>query len=221
VHEFRAKLDRDRKARISQRVHATTHSIASLEDRNVHTDICQPACSRQSRQAGTDHKDRLHGKLPSCFRRVIIPAVKTSIAVLFMGIALAACGGDTTPKMQPEMKSAESSTASQPAKTPDEKAAVDALRKINEAQSTHFKLNRRYALTFEELVEAHLLTGEPSAAQTGYEFKLRPAADAQTYKISVAPSDSSATARHFFTDEKGVIHAETGKDASADSPAVQ
>ena len=155
------------------------------------------------------------------FRRVIIHAVKTSIALLFMGIALTACGGDTTPKMQTETKSAGSSTASQAAKAPDENAVLDALRKINEAQSTYFKLNRRYALTFEELVEAHLLSSEPSVAQTGYEFKLRPAADAQTYKISAPPSDSSATARHFFTDEKGVIHAESGKDASADSPAVK
>jgi hypothetical protein len=147
--------------------------------------------------------------------------VKTSIALLFMGIALTACGGDTTPKMQSETKSAGSSTASQAAKAPDENAVLDALRKINEAQSTYFKLNRRYALTFEELVEAHLLSSEPSTTQTGYEFNLRPAADAQTYKISAPPSDSSATARHFFTNEKGVIHAESGKDASADSPAVK
>lgn len=148
--------------------------------------------------------------------------MKTSIALLFMGIALAACGGDTTPKMQSETKSAGSSASSQPAKAPDENAALGALRKISEAQATYFKLNRRYALTFDELVEAHLLTSEPSAAQTGYEFKLRPAADAQTYKLSVGPSDSgSNAARHFFLDEKGVIHAETGKDASADSPALQ
>jgi hypothetical protein len=149
--------------------------------------------------------------------------VKTPLALLFMGIALAACGGDTTPKMQTETKAAAPSAApaSQSAKAPDENATLDALRKISEAQSTYFKLNRRYALTFEELVEAHLLTNEPSAAQTGYEFKLRPAADAQTYKLSATPGNASATARHFFMDEKGEVHSETGKDASADSPAVK
>jgi len=140
-----------------------------------------------------------------------------------MGIALTACGVDTTPKMQTETKSAAPSAApaSQSAKAPDENATLDVLRKINDAQSTHFKLNRRYALTFEELVEARLLASEPSAAQTGYEFKLRPAADAQTFKLSANPSNSSATARYFFTNEKGEIHAETGKDASVDSPAVK
>jgi hypothetical protein len=149
--------------------------------------------------------------------------VKTPLALLFMGIALAACGGDTTPKMQTETKSAAASAApaSQSTKAPDENATLDALRKISEAQSTYFKLNRRYALTFEELVEAHLMTSEPAAAQTGYEFKLRPAADAQTFKLSANPGSPSSTARYFFMNEKGEIHAETGKDASADSPAVK
>jgi len=92
------------------------------------------------------------------------------------------------------------------ARAPDEKAAQDTLRKINEAQSTYFKLNRRYALAFEELVEAHLLTSEPSSAQTGYDFKLRPAADAQTYKLTAVPADASAAgAKSFSTDQTGAI----------------
>jgi hypothetical protein len=105
-----------------------------------------------------------------------------------------------------------------PAKTPDEGAALDAIAKINDAESNYFKRNRRYALTFEELVEAHLLKSEPSTAQTGYEFKLRPAADAQTYRLSVTPASPSTTARHFFTDQSGALHAETGKEATAESP---
>jgi hypothetical protein len=120
------------------------------------------------------------------------------------------------------MQSNAAKSATGAAKAPDENAALDALRKGNEAQTTYFKLNRRYALTYDELVEAHLLNGEPTAAQTGYDFKLRPAADAQTYKISVAPSGgAAATVRYFYTDNTGVIRAETGKDASADSPEVK
>jgi hypothetical protein len=113
-------------------------------------------------------------------------------------------------------------TNSSPAtsRVPDEAAALDAIAKINGAQATYFKLNRRYALTYEELVEAHLLTGEPTTAQTGYEFKLRPAADAQTYKLSITPAASTPAARHFFTDQSAVIRAEQGKDASSDSPKL-
>ncbi len=145
-------------------------------------------------------------------------AVKTWIALLFVGMALAACGGETTPTMQ--SKSPQAAAAPAATKRPDESAALDALRKTIEAQSTYFKVNRRYALTYDELIEAHLLKSEPSA-ETGYDFKLRPAADAQTYKLSVIPTDSnSATARHFFADQTAVIHAETGKDASADSPPL-
>ena len=135
-------------------------------------------------------------------------AVKTAIVLMSLGLLLAACS--------------DSGTATQTAKPPDESAALDAVRKTNEAQATYFKMNRRYALTYEELVQARLLASEPSPAQIGYDFKLRPAADAQTYKLVVIPGDSSASsARRFFLDQSGVIHAETGKEATADSPEVK
>jgi hypothetical protein len=71
--------------------------------------------------------------------------------------ALLGCG--TSPPPQ--------SPATQPSvKAPNESAALDAIKKINEAQSDYFKKNRRYALTFDELTEAHLLAGEPTTAQT-------------------------------------------------------
>jgi type II secretory pathway pseudopilin PulG len=126
---------------------------------------------------------------------------------------LSACGGNAPPSPAP-------ATTTSSAKAPDEKAALDAVAKINEAQATYFKLNRRYALTFDELTDAHLLNSEPTSTQTGYDFSLRPAADAQTYKLSVIPAAPSATARHFFTDQSGAVHAETGKDATSDSPKV-
>ena len=108
-----------------------------------------------------------------------------------------------------------------PAKVPDERAALDAVSQVNQAQATYFKLNRRYALTYDELVEAHLLKAEPSAVQTGYEFKLRPAADAQTYKLTVSPAGAAPNVRSFFTDQTGAVRAETGKDATADSSKIE
>jgi hypothetical protein len=144
-------------------------------------------------------------------------AVTTRIILPILGLLLSACSSPA-PTMQGPAPAANSAPAS--SKVPDEAGALDAIAKINGAQATYFKLNRRYALTYEELVEAHLLTGEPTAAQTGYEFKLRPAADAQTYKLSVTPAAPTPAARHFFTDQSAVIHAEQGKDASADSPKL-
>lgn len=105
------------------------------------------------------------------------------------------------------------------AKPPDESAALDAIAKINDAEANYFRRNRRYALTFDELIDAHLLNKAP-AAETGYDFSLRPAADAQTYKLAVNPTASSPTARHFLTDESGAVHAEAGRDATSDSPKI-
>ena len=144
--------------------------------------------------------------------------VKKGIAFLLLGVLLAACGNEPAPTMQKNSQPAAPTTAAP--KPPDEDAALDGIKKVIDGQATYFKVNRRYALTFDELLEARMLAAEPTAAQTGYEFKLRPAADTQTYKLFVSPAAASATARSFFTDNKGVIHAETGKDATAESPAL-
>ena len=134
-------------------------------------------------------------------------------------MTLAGCGGNTPPTQTGGNTAVAAGQVSN-AKAPDENAALDAIAKINEAQSTYFKRYRRYALTFDELLEAHLLKSEPTAAQTGYDFNLRPAADAQTYKLSVTPAAPSPTPRHFFTDQSNAVHAESGKDATPDSPKI-
>ena len=133
---------------------------------------------------------------------------------------LAGCGGSTTPSMQTSANQATPAAQSSNSKAPDESAALDAIAKINDAESSYFRRNRRYALTFDELVDAHLLNGVPAPAQTGYDFTLRPSADAQTYKMSVNPAAASPTARHFLTDESGAVHAEAGRDATAASPKI-
>jgi len=145
--------------------------------------------------------------------------VKTVLVLLCGALILTACNNNT-PTMKTEVKTGPAPAGT--AKAPDENAALDALRKINAAQATYFKINRRYALTFDELVEARLLNAEPSAAATGYDFKLRPAADAQTFKVSVTPAGTPDIGiKYFFMDQTGVIRAESGKEATAESPPVQ
>jgi hypothetical protein len=128
-------------------------------------------------------------------------------------LILAACGGKTTPGANTQEVAN--------VKVVDETAVLDSISKINEAQANYFKRNRRYALTLDELVDARLLKDIPTTSQTGYDFTLRPAADAQTYSMSVNPvNSSSSAARHFFTDQSGAVRAENGKDATADSPKI-
>jgi hypothetical protein len=135
-------------------------------------------------------------------------------------MALAGCGGNTTPSMQQSANQAAPAAQPSNAKAPDESAALDTIAKINDAETNYFRRNRRYALTFDELIDAHLLNSAPAPAQTGFDFSLRPSADAQTYKMAVNPTAPSPTARHFFTDESGTIHAEAGRDATPDSPKI-
>jgi hypothetical protein len=145
--------------------------------------------------------------------------MKKRICWIPVVLTLAACGGNTTPSKPTDNAPAPSAQGSS-AKAPDEKAALEAIAKANDAQAAYFKRYRRYALSLDELTEAHLLNSELTAAQTGYDFTLRPAADAQAHKMSVVPITSSATTRHFFTDQSGTVHAEMGKDATSDSPHI-
>ena len=151
--------------------------------------------------------------------------MKKAILSLALGsfTILTGCGGNSgnpAPTMQATSSQGAPAAQSSSSKAPDESAALDTIAKINDAESNFFRRNRRYAITLDELVEAHLLNSLPGAADTGYDFTLRPAADAQTYKLAVNPAASSPTARHFFTDESGAIHAEAGRDASGDSPKI-
>ena len=61
MQEFRSKLYGDWKTLVSDCVDATADSIARLQDRDVQTSFCQPACSGQSGQTGANHQNGLHG----------------------------------------------------------------------------------------------------------------------------------------------------------------
>ena len=130
---------------------------------------------------------------------------------LFM--AMTGCGQEPAP-VAPANEAPTATTA------PNEGAAVAALEAIVEAQGAYFQRNRRYALDYPELVTSRFLREEPTDAETGYKIIMKPSPDASRFTISATPLTPSPTARHLFTDQTGVIHAEQGQDASADSPQI-
>jgi hypothetical protein len=134
--------------------------------------------------------------------------------ILLASALLTACGASTQTDSPAEV-------ASSAAKPADEQAALQTLTEINQAQSDYFARSRRYAITYDELIETLFLKAEPAADVTGYDIRLRPAADASRYTIIASPLSSSPAIRHFLTDQTGVIRAEQGKDATQDSPAVE
>ena len=140
----------------------------------------------------------------------------------FVVLTFAGCSGQEPVVQKTEVRLRQAPPTSQ--KEPDEIAAVAAISDVNAAQKTYFARNRRYALTYEELAEARFLKEEPTIEKTGYDIKLRPAADAASYAILAIPSASSSTSlvppRHFFSDQTGIIRAEEGKDANAQSPSI-
>ena len=144
--------------------------------------------------------------------------MKNAIVVCLILFLASACSNS------PENKTASTgnapAAATPAAKAPDEAAALRAMGDVNKAQADYFKRNRRYALTYEELVESHNLPAEPSSDNTGYTFRLRPAPDAASYSMTAVPITPSPTTRYFFTDQSGTIRAEPGKEATSASPAI-
>jgi hypothetical protein len=108
-------------------------------------------------------------------------------------------------------------TMSQPA---DDAGAVKTLREINTAQANYQHRTRRFALSFDELVEAHLLNQDPAKSISGYEISLHPSADAESYTLAATPTTPGTNAKYFFSDKSGVIRVEQGKDAGAASPPI-
>jgi hypothetical protein len=137
-----------------------------------------------------------------------------SLTVIWALLLLAGCGA--TPAR--EQTQEQSAPAAQ--KAPDDNAAVAAIARINAAQKDFFARNRRYALTYEELMQAFLLKEEPTMAKTGYDIRLRPSADAASYTVVAIPSAPLPATRSFFSDQTGDIRGEQGKDATAQSPKI-
>ena len=137
------------------------------------------------------------------------------VLAFFVVMIVAGCGGQ--PPVQQETAATQSSAAPQKA---DESAALAAISEVNAAQKIYIARYRRYALTYDELIEALFLKEEPTVQKTGYDIKLRPAADAASYIVLGIPSAPSPAARHFFSDQTGVIRAEEGKAANVQSPAI-
>jgi hypothetical protein len=104
------------------------------------------------------------------------------------------------------------------APVPDERAALKAVTEINQAQGDYMRRTRRYAQSFNELIAERLLESEPAEDKIGYKFSLYPSPDAGSYTLKATPS--SVGARHFFSDQTGVIRAEGDKPATVDSPTV-
>jgi hypothetical protein len=140
-----------------------------------------------------------------------------SVPTIFIVMILAGCGGEPAP--QKETAATQPPVA--PQKAPDEPAALAAIAAVNAAQKTYLARYRRYALTYEELTDVLFLKEEPTVQKTGYDIKLRPAADAASYIVLGIPGAPSPAARHFFSDQTGTIRAEEGKDANAQSPQMR
>jgi hypothetical protein len=129
--------------------------------------------------------------------------IRTSVSLVTLVLLFVSCASDNA-------------TPPQPARPPDEAAALNALKEINRAQADFIRRTRRYAQRTEELLADRLLTAEPAA--DGYTIVMLPSADAVRYIAKATPR--TETARHFFTDQTGVIRAESGKPATVESPEI-
>ena len=120
-----------------------------------------------------------------------------------------------------EPASSSGGTAAEPAPAEaDEDGALEAVQEIVAAQAVFLTMNRRYALTVEELVGAVMLEDDPTERDTGYTIRMRGTPAADGYRITAEPPDGAVDKRSFFADASGVIRSELGQPAGADSPAL-
>lgn len=143
------------------------------------------------------------GLIIVCYDLPVIMRVRPIALALTLVLVLSCSSETNTPR---------------PAKAPDEAAAIAALKEVNRAQADFIRRTRRYPQSFDELIAEHLLSAEPTEELTGYRFSLAPSPDAVSYILKATPL--SPGARHFFTDQTGVIRVEQDTPATAESPVL-
>ena len=135
---------------------------------------------------------------------VVMPGIRLMISFfLVLWIAISCSSEKSNPQANPPAP-------------PDEAAALNAIKEINRAQSDFIRRTRRYAQRTDELIAEHLLSAQPTAA--GYTLLMLPSADAVRYTVKATPD--AAEARHFFTDQTGVIRAERVNPPQPKVPTV-
>lgn len=104
----------------------------------------------------------------------------------------------------------------------NESSAIYNLRAVISAQAGFFSANSRFATGFDELTTASppFLNGDwGSAERSGYEFTME-GEDADFTSNANASAYGVTGVRGFFTDSTGIIRANQGADADADSPPI-
>ena len=126
-------------------------------------------------------------------------ALRTLAGLLIVVAVVSSCEGEKP-----------ADTAARP---PDEAGAIAAIKEINTAQRDYIRRTRRYAQRNEELITEKLLAKEPVVE--GYTVSMLPSPDAVRYTVTATPRDPGA--KHFYSDESGIVRSENGAPATKDS----
>ena len=116
-----------------------------------------------------------------------------------------------------------------PRKAANESSAIGSMRTINTAQTTYLSTvgnNTTYAATLAalgpgangaNLIDGALANAVAATPKSGYSFAVAQANGANRYELNGTPAATGGT-RHFFSDETGVIRANTAAATAASNP---
>lgn len=152
-------------------------------------------------------------------------AILTGCVLLLASMVMAA-QTEAAPQAVPSSPSSEAPYQPKfhgdPAHSDSEAIALGYMRTVLRAQKQYEKKNGKYAASLMDLVHTGSFTRRMVDPHRGdYTAAFHSHKDKDGFELTMTPQNMDATHRSFFSNEKGIIHADDQKAADENSPVAK
>ena len=139
--------------------------------------------------------------------------MRTAILLLTLAFTVGALPQTEAPAYTPKFPG-------DPAQSNAEAAALGYMRTVAYSQNVYKKKHGAYATSLAALVGSHSFTRRMVSTDRG-DYTVKFQSTGRNYSLSLVPKTFDAAHRAFYMDETGVIRAEAGKPATAQSEPLR